>query len=241
MGRAFKYSPEELEFIHANHKIVRTKLLEQFNAKFNRELNLDALNSLCKRNGWNTGRRAKGGSHYAPEVLQFLSDNRNMSRKKLVEEVNRKFNLNMTYTAVTNLCIRRGFNSKNTGRFGEHEGWRKGIAFIDKPIGYETSPDKRGRVYVKVGTPSEYRLKHHVLYEKHHGEIPENHVIKFKDGNDQNFAPENLIAVHRGVTSFLTRRYKHHLADSEMKPLLLTMAQIDHKIYERSNERNNNA
>ncbi|WP_168389487.1 HNH endonuclease signature motif containing protein [Acinetobacter indicus] len=236
MGRPNQYSAEELAFVEANHKRPRTEMYAEFVEKFGRtDVTLYAMNSLCKRNRWLTGRKSKGGSHYAPEVIRFISDNRDMPRKELVIAVNEKFGLNMTYTAVTNMCVRRGFTSKRTGRFGEHEGWRKGMAFVEKPIGYETRPDKRGRVYVKVGMPSDYRLKHHVIYENHFGAIPDQHVIKFKDGDDTNFDPSNLIAVHRGATGILTRRYRHHEAPAELKPVLLTMAQIDHKIYQKEN------
>lgn len=233
MGRIVKYSPEELAFLEANHKMERPKLLVLFNEKFPREINLSALNSVCKRHRWLTGRKDKGGSHYPPEVVQFISDNRNTPRKELVTAVNAKFGLEMTYAAVTNFCVRHGFSSVRTGKFGEHEGWRKGIVFHEQPIGYETRPDKRGRVYVKVGQPSEYRLKHHVVWEQHFGQIPENHIIKFKDGDDTNFHPSNLIAVHRGVTPILAKRYRSHEAAEEVRPLLLTMAQIDHKIYQK--------
>lgn len=233
MGRSFAYSDEELQFLKANCKMLRAELHVQFEEKFDRKVTLAAINSVCKRNGWYSGRKAKGGSHYAPEVLQFLSDHRDMPRKELVETVNTKFDLGMTYDAVTNLCVRRGFSSKLTGRFGEHDGWRKAHESNEKPIGYETKPDARGRVYVKVGQPSQYKLKHHVIWEQHFGIIPENHVIVFQDGDDTNFQPSNLIAVHRGAIGTLNRRYKPQQADKEIKPLLLTMAQIDHKIYQK--------
>ena len=233
MGRSFAYSDEELEFLKANCKMLRAELHAQFQEKFDRKLTLAAINSVCKRNGWYSGRRTKGGSHYAPEVLQFLSEHRDMPRKELVEAVNAKFDLAMTYDAVTNLCVRRGFSSKRTGRFGEHDGWRKAHETNEKPIGYETKPDARGRVYVKIGQPSQYKLKHHVIYEEFFGRLPDHYIIKFKDGDDTNFDLDNLIAIHRGATGFLIRRYRHHEASKEMKPLLLTMAQIDHKIYEK--------
>lgn len=237
MGRSTRYSDEELDFIKANQKLLRKDLHILFIKKFNRtEVTVNALNSLCKRNRWLSGRKAKGGSHYDQAVIEFLSENRDMPREQLKNEINCKFGLSMTYNAVVNLCTRKGFHSKNTGQFGEHDGWRQGIAYQNRPIGYEASPDKRGRVYVKTGMPSEYRLKHHLIYEQHFGEIPENHVIVFKDSNCLNFNPNNLIAVHRGAIGTLNRRYKSHSAPDEVKPLLLTMAQIDHKIYQKERE-----
>ncbi|WP_347460962.1 HNH endonuclease signature motif containing protein [Acinetobacter sp. ANC 7454] len=236
MGRPFEYSAEELQFIEANHKRPRAEMHVEFVEKFGRtDVSLNALNSLCKRNRWLTGRKSKGGSHYAPEVVQFISDNREKPRKELMTLVNEKFGLKMTLTAIVNFCVRRGFTTGRTGHFGEHEGWKQGINFITQPVGYETKPDKRGRVYVKTAIPNEYRLKHHVIFEKNFGPIPENHVIVFQDGDDTNFDPSNLIAVHRGAIGTLNRRYKPQQADPELKPLLLTMAQIDHKIYQKEN------
>lgn len=235
MGRPFGYSDEELQFIKDNHKMLRTELHAQFQEKFNREVTLAALNSVCKRNGWYSGRRTKGGSHYAPEVVRFISDNRKKPRKELLALVNEKFGISMTLIGISNFCSRHEFKSGRKGHFGDREGWSQIVQFKTQPIGYETKPDKRGRVYVKVGMPNGYRLKHHVIWEQHFGLIPENHVIVFKDGDDTNFNPSNLIAVHRGAIGTLNRRYKPQQADKEIKPLLLTMAQIDHKIYQKEN------
>lgn len=232
MGRPFEYSDEEIAFIKANHKIMRKDLHAQFVEKFNRpEITLNAINSICKRNRWLSGRKAKGGSHYPDEVVQFISDNRTMHRVELLNEVNARFDIGMTLNRLNNFCSKHKFLSGRKGYFGEHDGWRKGNPFADLPIGYEAPPDKRGRVYVKVKQPSEYRLKHHLIFEKFHGALPDKHVICFKDGNDQNFDPENLIAVHRGALGTYNRRYKPKENDQSIRPVLLTMAQIDHKIY----------
>ena len=237
MGRAHNYTMEQFKFIEQHHKLKRKELHKMFVEKFKRtDVTVNAINSICKRNRWLSGRKEKGGSHYNDDVVEFISANRTMPRTELLEKVNTTFNLEMTYVALVNFCKRHGFSSGRKGHFGEHDGWKKGVQFNEQPIGYETKPDARGRVYVKVELPKTYRLKHHVVYEKHFGKLPEDHVIKFKDGNNLNFDPENLIAVHKGVTGFLTQRYKHHLAPQEVKPLLLTMAQIDHKIYQKERE-----
>lgn len=51
-----KYSPTELKFVKENSTLTRAQLTVKFNSKFNRKLTVSNLASLCKRNGWLTGR-----------------------------------------------------------------------------------------------------------------------------------------------------------------------------------------
>jgi len=62
-GQAITYSAEELAWVEAHKTLVRRIAHAKFGAKFNRaDVSLGAYNSLCKRNGWMTGRTG----HYAP-------------------------------------------------------------------------------------------------------------------------------------------------------------------------------
>lgn len=80
-----------------------------------------------------------------------------------------------------------------------------------KEIGYERV-DREGYTWVKVrdsladgpqpNVPGSfncnYRQKHHLVWERAHGEpVPEGHVIAFADGDKGNFDPANLVAVSR--------------------------------------------
>jgi hypothetical protein len=69
------------------------------------------------------------------------------------------------------------------------------------PIGTERWHENLGITFVKVadkGTMRQkWRPKHHLVWEKYHGRpVPTRNVV-FKDGNRQNFDPENLIAMTR--------------------------------------------
>lgn len=48
-----------------------------------------------------------------------------------------------------------------------------------------------GARYTEMGPPPR-RALHHVIYEQHHGPIPAQHTVIFRDGNKNNFAPRNL-------------------------------------------------
>jgi HNH endonuclease len=56
-GRAINYNADELEWIEANKTGVRRKVHADFCERFGRhDVSLNNLKSLCKRNGWMTGR-----------------------------------------------------------------------------------------------------------------------------------------------------------------------------------------
>jgi hypothetical protein len=54
-----------------------------------------------------------------------------------------------------------------------------------------------GRVYIKVPGIRRVQLKHRYVWEKHHGKIPEGHIIKFKDGDFMNCDIDNLYIMSR--------------------------------------------
>lgn len=195
---------------------------------------------------------AKGvPNRYTEAQLAFLKSNQQLPRKELTEMFNEKFGTDYSKDNIKAVCTRRGFKTGRTGRFGkESQPWNKGTVGLmkansgtwskdshpewnRKPIGYErTHVD--GYIMVKVAEPNKFRLKHHVEWEKVNGPVPEGHVIRFKDGNKRNTDVSNLICVKFGVNAILNKKYACRDAESEMKPLLLTMAQIDHKIYENT-------
>lgn len=54
-----------------------------------------------------------------------------------------------------------------------------------------------GRVYVKVSGRRRLMLKQHYVWQQHHGKIPQDHVVKFKDGNVLNCDISNLYIMSR--------------------------------------------
>ena len=68
------------------------------------------------------------------------------------------------------------------------------------PVGAERI-SKDGILYRKVADTGikkdDWRAVHVVVWEEHNGSLPDNHIVIFKDGNRENFDPENLEAVTR--------------------------------------------
>ena len=77
-----------------------------------------------------------------------------------------------------------------------------------------------GRVYVKVPGRRKLMLKHHYVWQQHHGKIPQDHVVKFKDGDFMNCDISNLYIMSRAdacvkMTSEMTTeqlRARHEVA-----------------------------
>ncbi|WP_312428338.1 HNH endonuclease signature motif containing protein [Lacrimispora sp.] len=72
-----------------------------------------------------------------------------------------------------------------------------------KPVGTESvrCNYKKGQkyLYVKVAEPNRWRMKHILVWEKHHGPVPKGKIIIFLDGNVLNTDIDNLMMIDRSV------------------------------------------
>ena len=75
--------------------------------------------------------------------------------------------------------------------------FKKGsIPHNKKPIGTEVINDD-GYIMVKVANPDKWQLKHRIVWEQVHGEIPEGYNIQFKNHNRQDCRIENLYLISK--------------------------------------------
>lgn len=69
-----------------------------------------------------------------------------------------------------------------------------------RPIGAERT-SKDGVLYRKVADTGikrdDWKAVHVLVWEEHNGPLPDGHIVIFKDGNRENFEPENLMALTR--------------------------------------------
>lgn len=71
------------------------------------------------------------------------------------------------------------------------------------PVGTEAKTTD-GYWKVKVGEPKEWKLKHILLWEEHHGAVPEGMFVYFKDRNRDNVTIENLAITNRADHGYRT-------------------------------------
>lgn len=99
----------------------------------------------------------------------------------------------------------KGKTMETVGRMRETQ-FKKGQAPVNwRPVGSERIT-KDGYVEVKVSEPSEWDLKHRVVYRQHFGAIPKGHVVLFNNQQTTDCCIENLLLVSRRQLAILNRR-----------------------------------
>ena len=66
-----------------------------------------------------------------------------------------------------------------------------------RPVGSERVLKEWGYIEVKILEPNVWKFKHRLVWEEHHGAIPDGANIQFRDGNPQNCSIENLYMITR--------------------------------------------
>jgi len=125
-----------------------------------------------------------------------------------------------------------GICAPNRGTF------RKGnIPGNIRPLGTERIT-RDGYVEVKIrernpytGSPTRYKLKHIMVWERSHGPLPKASAVVFKDGNRSNCCPENLVCVSRS-TLVRMNQVGFGEAPPELKPSIIAAAILKTKAFE---------
>ncbi len=119
-------------------------------------------------------------------------------------------------------CFRKGQTPWNKGRHFDSGGRSAETRFKPGqkphtwvPVG-STRVTKDGLLQRKVTdtgcTPRDWKSEHLLVWEKHHRRpVPKGHIVRFRDGDRRNFAPENLVLVSRRENAVINR----HLAQGD--------------------------
>ena len=184
---------------------------------------------------------------YTPEQLAFIEANCTLERKALTEAVNAKFCTTLKVDHIKSLCTRKGWKTGRTGCFEKGlRPWNTGtkgvvkpnsgnfqkgqVAWNHQPVGHERICSKDGYVHVKTAEPNVFELKHRWIWEQHHGKIPDNHVLVFKNMNKQDCQLENLMLISRAELVRLNQSYRK-LATPETNETCVLMAKIKDKTH----------
>jgi hypothetical protein len=145
---------------------------------------------------------------------------------EITEMMTAKFNYDYTKTQIASAIKRYGLSTGRTGRFekgrvpfnkgtkgmtsANRTSFKKGnIPPTYLPIGSEAIT-RDGYTIVKVsdqGTRNQrWRSKHRLIWEKHHGPVPDGHAIVFGDGDKTNLSIDNLILVTRAQLSVMNTK-----------------------------------
>lgn len=202
---SISYSSVELAWIERHRTVPRREAHGKFCEVFGREdVSFDNFKALCTRKGWRTGRDGR------------------------ITEGSRPWNQGRKCTEG------EGGRHPNARKTQFKTGVRQGVATrLYKPIGTERLT-KNGYLERKVhdGMPlqSRWRAVHLIHWEGENGALPKGACLKCLDGNRQNTAPDNWVAIPRGALPFLNghRGYNYDKMPDELKPAVLALAKVKH-------------
>lgn len=198
-----------------------------------------------------------GRSLFAPGQVRFIEQHvSGRSSQELAELVNRRFNLKLTCAQIKSFKKNHKLSSGLDGRFtkghvpankgekkwypgGEATQFQKGqMPHNYKPIGVERV-NAEGYVDIKIQDGKAHRNwrgKHLLVWEEHHGPVPRGHAVIFGDGNRRNFEPDNLILVSREQLAVLNKKnlIQHN---AELTRTGIIIANVFRKISARKGKR----
>lgn len=216
---ARRYSPEVHAFIAQNVLGTTTRdLVAMVNEKFNLGFTEPMMKSYKTyhklKSGTRCGTEPGFSKVYPKEVQEFIArEVSGRSTEELTDLVNERFGTNYEKAQLRaykknhklssglDCRFRPGHVPQNKGMKGvcapgcEKTWFKKGSTPVNhRPVGSERV-DVDGYILVKVAEPNKWRMKHRIVWEEHHGKIPDGQNVIFLDGNKLNTEIENLALV----------------------------------------------
>ena len=150
------------------------------------------------------------------EYLESIVEGRSYNEiaLKMYERFGCKLNKNQIGGMIKRLKLKTGIDTK----------YKPNHSHGQVAIGSEHYSNN-GYIKIKVANPSVWRMKHHLIYEQHYGEIPPGHAVIFADGNKHNFDIDNLLLVKKGELSVLNK-FKLKKDNAELTKVGLNIARI---------------
>lgn len=164
------------------------------------------------------------GHKYTDEERQFFVEYvPGHSYKEIQQEFINRFNWSISVNQIKKYIGRHKLNTGRTGCFekghipfnkGEkmsHETYKKCAATMFKkgnvpknhrPVGSERIT-RDGYVEIKIAEPRKWALKHRYIWEQANGEIPEKHIIIFRDNDKTNVSLDNLMMIPRSINAVI--------------------------------------
>ena len=189
---------------------------------------------------------------------EFLINNvKGITLKELTNRFNKKFNLNMTESSISNRKVKLGIKSGIVGgqfvkgqtssikvkkcicqkKKGSRRMFKKEMFQQMKRIGSERI-DKNGYILIKIQDGHKNKnwiRKHRYLYEQAYGEIPTGHKVIFADGNNRNFDLNNLVLIS-DAEGLIMNRNRFFKKDKDLTKAGVTVAKILDKVNKRKKD-----
>jgi hypothetical protein len=198
------------------------EIVDMFNKNFGTDVTREQIRALMKNHDIRSDIDRKNLKIFMPRLFnevqeKFIRDNcKGINTIQLTKLFNEYFKTNFTQPQIRNYMHRYGITNGvnctfkkgsvpiNKGKKGmpSHPNmiatqFKKGVKPRNwLPVGSERI-NTDGYVDIKIAEPNKWKGKHKIIWEEHHGAIPEGHVVIFGDRNRHNFDIDNLILVSK--------------------------------------------
>ncbi|WP_430010234.1 HNH endonuclease signature motif containing protein [Methylophaga lonarensis] len=188
---------------------------------------------------------------YPQEQLAYIHANCTLPRAELTQRVNARFGTNYSVDNIKSLCTRKKWQTGRDGKFypGQPRTPGSGAKGPNKtsfkkgnrphnwnPIGYVRETDD-GYYEIKAfdtgNSRDDYIACHRLVWQLHHGPVPDNHIIIFMDGDPSNIEIENLRCIHRGAHAIINKQQLRKVA-ADIRPAAVTLGELRHTIGQKA-------
>lgn len=184
---------------------------------------------------------------YTQTMLDWVQANQaGITRAELTELFNAKFDMQLGKGTLAALCNRKGWKSNHSGRIekgaipwnkdkkgyigANATSFKKGQTPKNhRPVGSERIT-KDGYIQIKIAEPSDWQLKHIVVWENHNGKVPDNHCIRMLDGNRTNVNIDNLMCIPRGANAIINKFNNANTDSVELNKAILLTETLRHRL-----------
>lgn len=184
------------------------------------------------------------------------------SDRELAELFRIRYGLTVTADRIHGARLRYGIKSGRDGRFQKgHTPFNKGKPFqaSGRSVANQFKPGHRPQTWVPVGTEAidkdgylkrkvrddappgmsrkNWKFVHVLKWEEYNGRVvPPKHVVRLKDGNKRNFAPENLAMISMGENAVLNKLFAMPNPPPGGFDVLLNLARLNMATTKRKRE-----
>jgi hypothetical protein len=231
------------------------ELTEAFNYVFDQDRSETSIKAALKNRKIRCGRKRgfKKGERltYTAEQIEFITEEyKRLNKRELTKAFNKRFGTNKRVSQIEAFIDNHKIRCGRTGRFEKgNVPWTAGMAGkgVCKPNSgsfkkgnvpanivpmYTERINKDGFVEIKVPIPNPYTSaetrfmhKHVWLWEQANGPVPEDHVIRFMDGDKTNCSLDNLGLFTRAESLEMTRLGFSEV-DKDVKPTVAALGQL---------------
>lgn len=226
MKKSRIFTPEQQEFIaeHVEGLLV-SELTELINEHFGLSVTMSQVECYKKNHKINAGFGKswhKDRSYFTPEEKQFIRDNTfgnddKELAKLMVDRFDKYFSPIQIHTFRKHNKLKSGFTGRiepgyvrngkkmspeEIARFSRNSFKPGRESEMKKPVGTKVFT-KEGYIKVKVADPSVWEYEHYLVWEKHHGPVPEGYCLTFKNGNKLDTRIENLAMISKAENRYI--------------------------------------